>query len=192
MSADRIYGLVRRVLRRGIDTSTPSVQVQIESSADELHGDVEVQETYGMTAHPPDDVLEGIGLFIAGESDHGIVIGWMDKLHRPKGLEAGEVEFYAVFGQSLKFDKLGQVVITDATGSKTTLQANGDIVHAPSSQKMKVIGQLEVTKGITAVEGIASQGDIHANGDVTADAISLRHHKTSLVQPGVGTSGDPV
>jgi phage baseplate assembly protein V len=185
MSFDRITGIVRRVFRRAVDPSTPSQQVQLESFADEPHRDVEVIEDYGLTAVPPPDVVEGLALFIAGESDHGVVIGWFDKTHRPTDLQPGEVKLYAAFGQSVFFDKLGQVVITSATGSKTSMLANGDIVHAPSSQKMKVIGDLEVTKGITAVEGIDSQGEIHSDVDVTAGAISvLNHHHGNVINGG--------
>lgn len=191
MSFDRIAGLVRRVFRQAIDTTTPSQQVQIESLADEPHRDVEVLQPYGVEANPPADVTEGLGVFVGGESDHGVVLGWFDKAHRPKGLKPGEVKFYCVFGQTIFFDELGQVTITSASGSKTEYLANGDIVHTPSSQKMKVVGQLEVTKGITAVLGISSQGDIHADGDVTGGAISLRTHKTTGVVPGAGLSGNP-
>lgn len=114
MSSERIFGLIRRVLRRAINTDTPNVQVQVESSADEPHSDVEVLETYGLTTHPPESVPEGIALFLNGQSDHGIVIGWLDRAHRPAGLKAGEVQLYSVHGQNALFDKDGQVTI-DAT-----------------------------------------------------------------------------
>lgn len=191
MSFDRLTGIVRRVFRRAVDPSTPSQQVQLESFADEPHRDVEVIEDYGLSAVPPPDVLEGLALFIAGESDHGVVIGWFDKTHRPTDLQPGEVKLYSAFGQSVFLDKLGQVVITSATGSKTEMLANGDIVHTPSSGKMKVVGDLQVTKGITAVDGINSQGVIHSNNDVTADTISLKTHLTTNVVPGGGLSGGP-
>ena len=191
MSADRIGSLVRRIFRHAIDTTTPGQQVQLEALADEPHRDVEVLAPFGVESVPTADVDEGLAVFVGGESDHGVVLGWFDKSHRPKGLVPGEVKFYCGFGQTIFLDKLGQVIVTSASGSTTTLLANGDIEHAPSSQKMRVIGQLEVTKGITAVEGISSQGDIHANGDVTADVISLRTHKTTGVQPGAGLSGNP-
>ncbi|MES2685736.1 MAG: phage baseplate assembly protein V [Pseudomonadota bacterium] len=192
MSTDRIFGLVRRVLRRSIDTNTPSVQVQIESAADELHGDVEVVEDYGKTTNPPADVTEGIGLFVAGESDHGLVIGWMDKLHRPKGLEPGEVCFYAVFGQRIKFDKLGQVLITDQTGSTVLLDASGDIVQTPSSGILRVNGTMEVSGGINAVGAITTAGSVNAVGDVIGDGVSLSNHVHPGVQPGMGNTGAPI
>lgn len=179
MSADRIFGLVRRVLRRTINTATPGVQAQVESLADEVHGDVEVAESYGETACPPADVLEGIGLFVGGESDHGMVLAWLDRVHRPTGLEPGETVRYSVFGQRIKFDKLGQVLITDGAGSTVAMLANGDIVSTPASGVMKVVGSLQVS------------GNIHADLDVTAGAISLKNHLTSGVVPGGGLSGLP-
>lgn len=197
MSADRLLGMIRRVYRRALDATTPSQQVQVESLADEPHRDVEVIEDYGLSAVPPADVDEGLAVFVAGESDHGVVIGWFDKVHRPRDLVPGEVKLYSSFGQTVFLDKLGQVVITSASGSTTQMLASGDIVHTPSSGKMKVIGDLEVTKnvkagkGMTAVDGISSVGAIHSDTDVTGGAISLVNHLTTGVVPGAGLSGGP-
>ncbi len=187
MSADRIFGLVRRVLRRAIDTSTPSVQVQIESAADELHGDVEVSETYGMTTNPPADVLEGIGLFVAGESDHGLVMSWLDKVHRPKGLEPGEVVFYAAFGQRIKFDKLGQVIVTDQSGSTFSLLASGDITAVPSSGIFKVVGAIHATENIESDAVVKGAVDVQ-----TGSGVSLENHVHSGVVAGGANTGAPV
>jgi len=40
--------------------------------------------------------------------------------------------------------------------------------------------------------GITIHGTVTVTGDVIADGISLKSHRTSLVQPGSGTSGVPV
>ncbi|HYW57671.1 MAG TPA: phage baseplate assembly protein V [Polaromonas sp.] len=186
MSADRIAGVIRRVFRRSLDSSTPNVQVQVESLAEEAHSDVEVMETYGDTAVPPDDVQEGLAAFVAGESDHGVVLGWFDKTHRPTDLLPGEVVKYSVFGQRIKFDALGQVLITSGSGSTIQMLANGDIVSTPSSGVMKVTGALQVSGNIS------SGGTISALIDVVAQAISLVTHRHSGVDPGAGNSGGPI
>lgn len=197
MSADRVLGLIRRVLRMRIDTSTPGVQADIESLAGETHRDVEVAESYGETACPPDDVLEGPGLFVGGESDHGMVLAWLDRVHRPTGLEPGETVRYSMFGQRIKFDKLGQVLITDGSGSTVQMLANGDIVCTPSSGLMVVDGELEVTQNMNiagelhVIGNIKTDSNVQADLDVTAGAISLQNHLTTNVVPGGGLSGVP-
>lgn len=174
MSNDRIFGLVRRVLRRSITTTTPSAQAQVESLADEVHNDVEFAESYGETACPPDDVPEGIALFVGGQSDHGLILAWLDKAHRPTGLEPGETVRYSVFGQRIKFDKLGQVLITSGAGSTIQMEASGDIVFAPASGVMKVNGRIEATE------------------DVTAGTVSLQSHVHGGIEPGGGNTGGPI
>jgi len=183
MSADRVMGLIRRVLRMRINTSTPGVQADIESLAGEPHRDVEVAESYGETACPPDDVLEGPALFIGGESDHGMVLAWLDRVHRPTGLEPGETVRYSKFGQRIKFDKEGQVLITDGTGSTVQMLANGDIVCTPSSGVMKVAGELEVAGDIRG------GANMHAISDVTAGPRSLQNHVHGGVEPGPANTG---
>jgi phage baseplate assembly protein V len=192
MSSDRIFGLVRRVLRRSITTATPSAQAQVESLADEVHNDVEFAESYGETACPPDDVPEGISLFVGGQSDHGLVLAWLDKLHRPTGLEPGETVRYSVFGQTLKFDKLGQVVITSGAGSTIQMAANGDIVCTPASGVMKVNGKLVVSEDLDVGGDINGAGNVQAELDVTAGGLSLQAHAHSGVQTGPSNTGGPV
>lgn len=191
MAGGGIGGLLRRVFRRAMDVNTPSQEVQIESLADEPHSDVEVLGVYGVEAVPPDEVDEGLGCFVGGESDHGVVLGWFDKLYRPKGLHAGEVAFYSKFGQTMLFDRLGQVVITDQAGSKIAMQANGDIVHVPASGVMRVIGSLNVSDGIHANGVISTNTSITSAGDVTAGGLSMQGHVHGGVQHGSDDSAGP-
>lgn len=158
------------------DASTPSLQAQIEALAGQPHEAVEVLEPYGMTVNPdgvePTGLL-GIGTYLNQNADSPVVLGWLDKTHRPKDLEAGEVCFYSKHGQTIKFDKDGQIVLTDASGSTVTMAADGDIDLVPSS------GNVRVT------------GTIRATGDVLAGTVSLVSHLTTNVQPGGGLSGVP-
>jgi phage gp45-like len=166
-------GIVRRVYKRLFDSSKPSNQVQIESLADDVHNDVEVAEPYGFTAYAPEDVPEGIAIFASGESDHGVVIGWFDKKHRPRTLLEGEVMLYTRRGHKVYLKDDGSMVLTDQQGSTIALATNGDIQLVPSSGKMKLVGTLEAT------------------GDVKAGSISLRNHQHSGIVPGGGITGLP-
>jgi phage baseplate assembly protein V len=174
-----MIGYVRRVLRTLIDTSTPSTQVQIESLADELHSDVEVAESYGLTACPPDDVTEGVALFVGGQSDHGLVLAWLDKTHRPRNLKKGEVLLYTSFGQRIKLNDQGEIIMTSQSGSTFSMLANGDITAVPSSGEMHVTGKVIAT------------GDVITPADVIAGAIHLKTHKHGGVTAGGAQTGLP-
>jgi phage gp45-like len=138
-------GVVRRVYRRLFDSSTPSNQVQIESLADDIHNDVEVAEPYGFTAYPPEDVPEGVAVFPSGESDHGIVMGWFDKVHRPRTLLAGEVMLYTRRGHRVYLKDDGSMMLTDQQGSTFELAVNGDVKVVPASGKMKLTAYKDIS-----------------------------------------------
>lgn len=167
-----ITGLLRRVFRRALNTSTPSQQVQIESLADEVHGDVEELQFYGFTSAPPAEVTEGLAAFVGGQSDHGVVLGWFDKIFRPKNLLPGEVKLYSRFGQTVFLHAAGGVLITDAAGSTYDMRA-GVITLTPGAGTVQVVGS------------------IHASGDITAGAISLSTHVHGGVVAGGGNTAVP-
>lgn len=182
MSHDRINGLVRRVMRLLIDVTRPSVEVQVETLTDEIHSDVEVIETYGMTVYPPDDAPEGLAIFPNGESDNGIVIAWRDPFYRPTFLLEGEVAFYSKWEQLIHFTQAGEVKIIDKAGSEVLLDAGGNIVLTPAGGKVKVVGDLEVS-GNTDFNGATVK---HGGKDIG------KTHKHSGVSTGVGNSGVPI
>jgi len=183
-----VANLIRRVLRNSTDSTTPGQQVSIESSADETHADVEQLETYGLTSNPPANVNEGLCVFVGGQSDHGIMLGWFDKAVRPKGLMPGEVQVYSSFGQSMLFNKDGEVIVTSKSGSTITLDKDGNAVIAPSGLKTMVTGDLLVSQNIIAQGGIGTggrvpqagnmsvSGNIAATGDVVGGSVSLDNH----------------
>lgn len=152
----------RRFYKTAITLDTPSIQVQGETLESELHNDVEVLETYGFTAPAPADVNEGLCVFVNGQSDHGVIVGWFDKKYRPTDIKAGEVCIYS------------------HTGSKILLKNNGDIIVTPSSGKTILNSDLQVN------------GKIDATGDIKAGAISLQNHVHSGVRAGTSDTGAPV
>lgn len=202
MSMDRLKGMLRRVLRHGNKASTPSQQAQVESLADELHGDVEVLETYGFSAVPPESVAEGLAAFLGGESDHGVVLGWFDKTHRPTDLQPGEVCVYDLNNSRITLNKDGEIIAKSQSGSTVTLLKNGDVVIKPASNQtiidsnLRVNGNLLVNGSIASVasaggSGASIAGDVRATGDVVAANISLQGHVHGGVQPGGATTQGP-
>jgi phage baseplate assembly protein V len=188
--------IVRRVLRHLFDATTPGAQVQIESSADEFHNDVEVAETYGLTTFPPDDVDEGLSLQIGADNAHNVVIAWMDKTHRPRNLAKGELVLYSSHGQKIKFDQAGQVVITSASGSTITMNAAGEIVLVPSAGVTKITGALQVSGNISSGAAITAGVSMTApqvtgSTNVTSAGRGFNAHTHSGTEPGAGNSGPP-
>ena len=171
--------LIRRVLRQSIDTSTPGVQAQVESLADEVHREVEVLETYGVTACPPDDVPEGLAVFVGGEADHAMVLGWLDRIYRPRGLKPGEVALYSMHGQRVFLDELGQLTLSDKAGSTVLLAQDGTVTITPAA------GQLTINANVTI------DGTVNASGDVVAGSVSLQGHVHPGVQSGQAKTGKP-
>ena len=186
-----LMNLIRRVMRQSVDTSTPGVQVQVESLADEIHREVEVLEQYGMSACPPDDVPEGLALFLGGQSDHGVVLGWFDRLHRPKDLKPGEVIWYSSHGQSLFFDDQGQVTLKDKSGSQILLASDGSISIVPSNGKLSIAADVTISGSVTAGGNMAASGNVTAGGDVSTGSISLQRHVHGGVRTGSGSTLGP-
>lgn len=72
-------------------------------------------------------------------------------------------------------------------GARISYQVDG------AQLRMVLPGEGKIT--LVAAGGVRIEGDLEVTGDVVAGEetpISLRHHKTSGVEPGPGVSGDPV
>ncbi len=139
---------IQRVILRILKLNTPSIQAQVEAQDGNIQDDVEVIQTYGFNAVPADNVQEGIILYVNGQSDHGIVISWIDKVNRLK-IAKSEVQVYAKTNTGL---------------SSITLKNDGSIEIKPANGILKVSGKIEAT------------GDVIALGDVIAGSISLQQH----------------
>ena len=171
--------MIRRAFRHAINTAGRTVLAQIETLAGELRDACEVLETYGFTAHPPADVDEGIAVHPNCDAGQPIIVGWLDDNHRPKGLTAGEICIYSSHGQRILLDDLGQVVISDKTGSTITLKDDGSAHIAPSS-------------GLTTIEGdLTASGIITGTAGVKTAQTDLDTHAHTGVRAGSDISGPP-
>ena len=93
---------IRRFFLHSVDTSSPSMQAQIETSIDQVHDDVEVLEPYGLTSSPPEEIEEGLSAHVQGHADHGVILGFFDKVFRPQGLSRGQVVIYNKWGVKIE------------------------------------------------------------------------------------------
>lgn len=103
--SERMLARMLAPLRRGMDAMISRAVVsavqqrkiqalQVKLMADEVKGDVEHFEAYGLTAHPLGGA-EALTVFPAGDRSHGIVAVVTDRRYRPAEMEAGEVCLFA-------------------------------------------------------------------------------------------------
>lgn len=123
---------------------------------------VDRPQMYGFSSHPPAGG-EVVVLFVGGNRGQGVIVGEGDRANRPADGEPGAV------------------VVYDDAGHKITLRPGGIEINA-GGHDLNIIN----------CPKLLQDGDIEATGDIKAGDISLRHHKTSNVQPGSGQSGEPV
>lgn len=94
--------------------------VQASFLAAETKDDMERFQQYGFTSVPLPGA-EGIGVFVGGQREHGIMIGVDDRRFRLKSLGAGQVALYDAFGTKIVLSNDGQIKLTAAI--KVTVEA---------------------------------------------------------------------
>jgi phage gp45-like len=137
--ATRIANMVARALVKNVDDSLKVQILQLGVLADETREGVERIQNYGFTSVPLEGA-EAVLLSVGGRRDHGLVIAVDDRRYRLKALENGEVAMY------------------DQTGSKIVMKANGDIQLVPSSGKVALTGDLDVSGTVTATTDVVGGG----------------------------------
>lgn len=178
---------LRRFTLKAINTETPSQQAQIETMADQLHSEVEVVESYGITACPPDEVNIGVSGHIGGKSDHGMILGFIDKIFRPKNLKRGEVVVYTKWGGKIELFE-DSITITHKKDNKTTTVklSNGEIVDIFCKTFNLVAENVNIT-GTTTVTGATTVTGTLSNNGVNVGST----HTHSGVIAGLDNSGVP-
>lgn len=112
---DRVMLMVSRGVIRVINDGVRLQELQLALLPGELRDQVERFQEYGFTSFPHPGA-EAVAVFIGGNRDHGLVIACDDRRHRPRGLNAGEVMVYASFGQFLRLDDQGRLIISAPKG----------------------------------------------------------------------------
>ena len=111
----RVQLMIGRAVVRAIDDGRRLQEVQLALLPGELRDQVERFQEYGFTSVPHPGA-EAVVVFIGGNRDHGLVAACDDRRHRPRGLKIGEVMIYASFGQFMKMDEAGRLVISAPKG----------------------------------------------------------------------------
>jgi len=81
-----------------IDDGKKIQQMQLLALAGEVLADVERYQQFGFTSVPLPGA-EAIVAFIAGDREHGIVLGVEDRRYRPTGLTNGQACFYDILSK---------------------------------------------------------------------------------------------
>lgn len=205
--ARRLSNMLARGVVRLADGSKKMRTLQVRLLAKEDKDEIEHFEPYGWTSEPIAGA-EALAAFFDGDRTHGVVLCVADRRYRLTGLEAGEVAIFDDQGQKVHLTRDGIVIsgaglplliteIPTATVRATT-KVRFETPLVEMTHELHVEGRIVGQGGLqisNAAGGPAATltGDMHVTGgDVTADDISLKHHRTSGGQAGTDTIGTPV
>lgn len=160
---------VRRFFLHSVDTSTPSMQAQIETAADQIHNDVEVLETYGLTASPPEEIEEGLSSHVGGHADHGVIMGFFDKIFRPKNLNRGDVVVYNKWGGKVELFEHSVKITHTIGGQEATITLSEGTIIEISCEDFNVTATNISLNGTIATIGTLTNngvnvGSTHVHG----------------------------
>ncbi|MEW5904214.1 MAG: phage baseplate assembly protein V [Pseudomonadota bacterium] len=171
----------RAVLAAAADDSKGIQLVQVKLLDGEVGDGVERMQNYGYTSVPKTGA-EGLMACVSGDRNHGIVVVMDDRRFRLKNLQPGEVAMYTDEGDTIIFKRGRKIEVTAGAEIKAT---------APNVNVVASVKVALTTPLVEASGNLNVGGAITAQGDVTGGGISLMHHKTTLVTPGGGLSGEP-
>lgn len=164
--AQRIQLMLGRAVVQLVNDAAKLQGLQITLLADEVRGDVERFQQYGMTSHPHPGA-EAIAASVAGNRDHVVVLAVDDRRYRLMGLERGEVALYTDEGDTIVLKRGGVVEVTAGT-------------------KVRLVTPLVECSGDVTVAGTLT-----AAVDVLGGGVSLKGHRHGGVQPGSSQTGVP-
>lgn len=107
----------------------------------------------------------------------------------PLAVPSGEMWIVHANGGSFKLMNDGKVSFNDGHGASLVMDGSGNINSAAT--QWTHTGAVEFKNAVHFDDNVQVDKTLTANTDVVTGAISLKNHKTSLVQPGTGTSGLP-
>lgn len=165
--------------------------------------DVAIAESYGIHGSAPKNT-PCIMLTVGNDESNRWLIP-LSATTRTKNLKETEFECgNFVVGSIITFDENGNINMVSKNnvkiaeqGGNINITADYDINIVANGNDVSVTSEKDINieaKGndINVIGDMHVVGGIDTTGDVVAGTISLKTHLTTLVQPGVGTSGPPV
>lgn len=157
---------LRQPFRGGISAvnSAPNISLaQVSGLSGEIVQDNELMQNFGFSSNPPIG-SQAIILPLGGKTSQGVIIATEHSSYRIKNLKSGEVAIYTDEGDSIVLKRGHLIEVTTQT------------------LKITATTKVEMVTPLLQITG----------GDVKADTISLKIHKSTGVTPGSGQSGIPV
>ena len=134
--AAAITGRLRNMVGRGtiaaVDDGPMAQEIQVEGMDDEVHDHVERFGDYGFVSNPLPGA-EVATVAVGGTRSHQIVVGIVDRRHRVRGLQPGEVAMHDDQGQLVILRREGIEIHTDKP--LTIVYAAGWTCHPRQSSR---------------------------------------------------------
>jgi phage baseplate assembly protein V len=172
----------------GYDQSKHAVKVELQPAGNETGwiplGALWVGNGWGMFCAPSLGTQVEV-TFVDGNQEAGSAnLRFFSNVEGALPAPSGEFWLVHKSGQSVKLTNDGKLTIDDAHGATVTLDGAGNI--ASQAKQWTHAGPVHFTDNVQVDKTLT------ANTDVIGGGISLKNHKTTLVQPGTGQSGPPV
>lgn len=166
--AGRLATLIGRCLLRAIAAEAGGFRrLRIQTRAGSLRDGVEQFEAYGLSAAPhPDDNPQGIVAELGAMPGLPVVVVVHCAGPRPRDLDPGEVAVYSRFGQLLKMDAAGNVLLT-----------------APGNIEIAAAGEMRVRSPVRTVVECNGHGTAILPDRVDAWTIGAVAGATHAIEP---------
>lgn len=152
--AHRVMMMIGRGTVSAVDDSTQAQELQIELLADEVHDRVERAEDYGLSSVPLPGA-EVVTVSVHGLRSHQIAIRVIDRRHRPKAMQPGEVTMHDDQGQIVMLKRDGIMI---KTPFKVTVEAPQVIVTSDDINLGEMGGKKVARVGDHVVGGVITEG----------------------------------
>lgn len=150
----RVRMMVGRVTIEAVNDDPMAQELQVQGFEDEIHDAVERFGDYGFNSHPLPGA-EAATVSVGGTRSHQIVVGIVDRRHRPRGLEPGEVAMYDDQGQLVILKRDAIEIHTD---KPLKIYASSVLIEADSIDLGGAGGPAVARVGDTVVDGVITSG----------------------------------
>jgi phage baseplate assembly protein V len=145
---------------------------------------------WGMFAPPNIGDLVDV-LYTNSDLQSGVIaLRSYNQVNRPLPVKSGEFWLVHKSGAFFKLTNDGKLSVSDGHGATVTLNGDGSITSA--ANKWTHTGEMDITGTVNITGNASVSQTLIATTDVVGGGISLKNHKTTLVQPGTGLGGPPV
>ena len=174
MSARILNGLARRIrmlVARGVislvNDAAKVQQVQVVVLGDPL--DAQRFQEYGYTSVPLPGAEAAVST-MSGVASHLVIIATEDGRYRPKNLQAGQVALYTDEGDQIVFERGRIISVTAGIALKVTAP---EVTVTATTKVTLDSPEVDLTGKLNVAGDIATQGQVTAATEVTANGITL-------------------